>query len=373
MKGKNLFLVNILMFASLVSGCGGNTSTSSEVTSEESTPSSVTSEPSLVSIKYRNPVIDRDFPDPSIVKCEENGYYYVVATGGKIAKSKNLTEWEQLDNIFTSAPNWSTPGAGFWAPDINYINGKYVIYYSLSTWGDPNPGIGIMTADHPEGTWEDQGKLFSSQEIGVNNSIDPKFFADDDGRNYLIWGSFRGIYAVELTSDGLALKDGSVAEANKNKVLIAGKETSQPFDHNTYEGAYLIKEGEYYYLFLSSGECCGGAYSYHVKVGRSKSVLGTYYDINDKDMRDAGVGTLVVKNNNGFAAVGHCSVIKDDAGTYWMLYHGYTSRMGEVASGEGRKMLIDKLVWDDESAPGWPVVKYQQPSTSKVDGPEMYL
>jgi arabinan endo-1,5-alpha-L-arabinosidase len=42
-------------------------------------------------------------------------------------------------------------------------------------------------------------------EIGVQNSIDP-FYIEDDGKKYLFWGSFRGIYAIELNDDGLSLK-----------------------------------------------------------------------------------------------------------------------------------------------------------------------
>ena len=50
-------------------------------------------------------------------------------------------------------------------------------------------------------------KLFTSLEIGVNNSIDAMVY-QEDGRVYMLWGSFRGNYIVELTEDGLGLKGG---------------------------------------------------------------------------------------------------------------------------------------------------------------------
>jgi beta-xylosidase len=34
------------------------------------------------------------------------------------------------------------------------------------------------------------GALFTNSEIGVDNSIDPMYFKDDDGKAYLIWGAF---------------------------------------------------------------------------------------------------------------------------------------------------------------------------------------
>ena len=49
------------------------------------------------------------------------------------------------------------PDGGIWAPDINLIDGKYVLYYSKSTWGGEwECGIGVATADTPRGlspTW----------------------------------------------------------------------------------------------------------------------------------------------------------------------------------------------------------------------------
>ena len=30
-----------------------------------------------------------------------------------------------------------------------------------------------------------------------------------EGRNYLVWGSFRGIYVIELTADGLSIMPGA--------------------------------------------------------------------------------------------------------------------------------------------------------------------
>ena len=41
-------------------------------------------------------------------------------------------------------------------------------------------------------------------------------FVDTDGKVYIVWGSMRGNYIVELTEDGLELK-GGITEARKNK------------------------------------------------------------------------------------------------------------------------------------------------------------
>lgn len=49
--------------------------------------------------------------------------------------------------------------------------------------------------------------MFRSNEINVQNSIDP-FYIEDAGKKFLFWGSFRGIYGIELSEDGLSVKQG---------------------------------------------------------------------------------------------------------------------------------------------------------------------
>lgn len=44
------------------------------------------------------------------------------------------------------------PDGNIWAPDIQLIDGRYVLYYSKSKWGGEwECGIGVAVADSPEG------------------------------------------------------------------------------------------------------------------------------------------------------------------------------------------------------------------------------
>ena len=192
---------------------------------------------------YSNPVIDSDNPDPTVIKAED-GYFYLYATGGNtwIHKSKDLVHWTYVSGAYEEdkKPSWE-PDAGIWAPDINYIDGKYVMYYSLSKWGGGETcGIGVSVSDRPEGPFTDQGKLFRSNEIGVHNSIDP-FYIEDNGKKYLFWGSWYGIWGVELSEDGLSLK-GGIENAKATKIQVAANTGNT----NAYEGSYILKRGDYY-------------------------------------------------------------------------------------------------------------------------------
>ena len=298
--------------------------------------------------QYSNPVIDESLPDPTVIKASD-GYFYLYATENirnvPIYRSQDLVSWRYMGTAFTDNTRpQMVPNGRIWAPDINYINGKYVMYYSKSTWGGEwECGIGVATADHPTGPFTDVGKLFISSEIGVQNSIDPFYIEEEDGNKYLFWGSFRGIYGIQLSDDGLSLKPGA------EKVQIAGTLT---------EGTYIYKKDGYYYLFGSAGTCCEGLNStYHVVVARSENLFGPYVNKGGRPAMENNF-MLVLQKSNKVVGPGHNSeIVQDDAGQYWMLYHGFDAADPDG----GRKVYLDQIIWDKD---GWPSVRNRTPSVT---------
>lgn len=292
---------------------------------------------------YFNPVLDKDFPDPTVVRAPD-GTFYAFATGRTVQRysSTDLVHWKRKSDAFTEGSRPKINTGSVWAPDINYVDGKYVMYYSQSEWGGEwTCGIGVATCDTPDGKFTDQGKLFTSQEIGVQNSIDPFYYEMEDGSKYLFWGSFRDIYAIQLSDDGMAVKEG----AQKKK--IAGGLT---------EGTYIYKRGEYYYLFGSAGSCCDGLNStYRLVVARSKNLLGPYTSKSGGTTINNSFSE-VLHRGNGVVGPGHCSeIIEDDLGQTWIMYHGYK----EEDVNRGRCMFLDQVQWDSN---GWPYIVADKPS-----------
>ena len=85
---------------------------------------------------YKNPVVNYSLPDPTIIRADD-GYFYLYATediqNTHIYRSRDLVNWVFLETAFTddTRPTFE-PRGGLWAPDINYIGGQYVMYYSMS-------------------------------------------------------------------------------------------------------------------------------------------------------------------------------------------------------------------------------------------------
>lgn len=299
---------------------------------------------------YANPVVKYSLPDPTLLRAED-GFFYLYATEDirnvPIHRSKDLVKWEFAGTAFNdnTRPNFE-PNGGIWAPDINFIDNKYVLFYSMSVWGGEwTCGIGVATSNNPVGPFTDKGKLFRSNEIDVQNSIDP-FYIEQDGQKFLFWGSFRGIYAIELNADALSIKE------NAKKTRIAG---------TAYEGVYILPRNGYYYMFASIGSCCEGINStYTTVVGRSDNLFGPYLNKEGASMTD-NHHEVLIRGNQRFVGTGHNSeIITDDNGNDWILYHAVDKN-----NPKGRVLMLDRIHWSD----GWPFVINSSPSITEQEKP----
>lgn len=305
--------------------------------------------------------------DPDVLKADD-GYFYMYCTNtycemgnkgmqydrGPIFQSKDLINWTWVGSVFDGHPqalNWGDKDAGVWAPSVIKVGDRYNYYYSLSLWGDSNPGIGVATSLTPYGPWTHYGKVLDSNLSGVKNSIDPQPIYDEDGKLYLIWGSFYGIGAVELTDDGTEVFWG-INNIKDHLYWIIDDNSNGQMDINiNYEGSYIIKRNDSYYYFGSQGTCCDGVNStYRVKAGKANKLLGKYYGSDGKTLTDetGSYGDLVVGPSEEVAGVGHNTVVEDYEGEFWLFYHGFDVD-GEYPN--ERTIFMDKLYFDENDMP----------------------
>lgn len=137
-------------------------------------------------------VKDSDFKrvsvhDPSIVKDEKTGTYYIFGSHKAYAKSKDLISWQNFSmNISTDYKNlfgeiWekycSTPAnsdlnGNLWAPDViwNETMQKWCMYLSLNG-NDWRSVIVLLTADNIEGPYDYVGGVMYSGFVGSEERI----------------------------------------------------------------------------------------------------------------------------------------------------------------------------------------------------------
>lgn len=285
--------------------------------------------------------------DPStIVEGAEDGFWcFSTGHGVSILRRPEEGRWDRIGSIFDrgARPEWHAEvvpenRGHLWAPDVIRVGDRWLVYYSVSSFGRNTSAIGLasrgeLDPDDPEEDWRDDGMVIRSRGDDSFNAIDPAVIMDD-GRLWMSFGSFwEGIMLVELDPETGLMKDPEEEPAQ----LARAPEIEAPFIH---------KEGDWYYLFVNWGKCCRGEDStYEIRVGRSREITGPYVDRDDAPMTEGG-GTLVLDTEGRFIGPGHASIF-ENGGEEWLVHHFY--------DGEDRgrsKLRLVELEWRE----GWPVV-----------------
>lgn len=291
----------------------------------------------------------RQVHDPCIIK--DGDTYHLFSTGPHIwwRTSKDLETWELRGGVFGAIPDWARqeiPRAdSLWAPDISYYNGRFHLYYSVSTFGSNRSCIGLATnvtldPESPDYQWVDQGKVIESFPTDDWNAIDPNLVLDEDGQPWLAWGSFwTGIKMRRIDPE-----TGKPSRADDTLYALARRDQI-PGTSGAIEAPFIIRHQGYYYLFVSFDFCCKGTLStYKIMVGRAEQVTGPYRDRDGTDMLRGG-GTLVLQGDERWRGPGHNAVLQEPEGDK-LIYHAYDAKAAGMPT-----LRISPIVWDAE---GWP-------------------
>ncbi|MGV8878974.1 MAG: glycoside hydrolase family 43 protein [Sphingobacteriaceae bacterium] len=295
--------------------------------------------------KLINPVLNQDFPDPTVIYAEGKFYAYGTqsAVNGKevhiqVASSIDLQNWQHEGDALPVKPEWASHN--FWAPDVIYDKAikKYVLFYSGES-GKPGKCLGVAFADHPAGPFVDKGTPLICGETFVN--IDPMAFIDPKtGKKLLYWGSgFQPISVREMTDDWKDFKSGSIAQP----LVWPGKDQNYS---RLIEGAWIDYDNGKYYLYYSGDNCCGIGANYAVMVARSDIATGPFERYSESN--GTGSSTILVKDSL-WLAPGHNSVFEDGRGHKWIAYHAI-SRKEDTKNFTKRVLCISPLHYKN----GWP-------------------
>ena len=302
--------------------------------------------------------------DPSSLVAYAERYYMFGTGQGIISRSSaDRVVWVEEPVVFTTTPAWTTnavPGFDglFWAPDAIEVNGRYYLYYSCSTWGQPVSAIGLAIFDsaNPGLGWVDQGSIIQSDGSQGYNCIDPSICLASDGRLWMAFGSYwDGIQVIELSpTTGLRLNSTIDRVATRDPV------------GNSIEAVCLFQRGSYYYLMVNWGSCCSGINStYRMLIGRSTSPTGPFLDRNGTDLRNNG-GTPFLEATGKYTGPGHFALFREN-GEDWFGYHYYDAGQYEPPVGNYGKPMFDfrPLQW---TADHWPAFTNDWRATYRFDG-----
>lgn len=322
--------------------------------------------------------------DPSIFYDEASSTYYAFGTHFAVASSTDLINWTQVasdnqpqvlyGNEMMSGSYSSFPAAiaetvnlvrpttsgenaitTTWAPDVEYYNGKYYMYYSLTRgFGLQQSAIARVEADNVTGPYTNNTPIINSvTDTSGPNCIDPELFYDKDGGLWMVYGSQWGIYILELYNEGENWGLPKPDQGFGKQLWGGGGNQEGPF-------IFYNEETGYYYLTVSYGALMT---TYNMRVARSENPDGPYVDITNTDMATVtgAVGGNKLAGNYvmgeaysgaGYAAIGHNTVIEVD-GEYFVVAHA--RRQSGLGNGvtAGHNLYVFQLYFNED---GWPVM-----------------
>lgn len=305
-----------------------------------------------------NPVLDIDFPDPTVIHLK--GVYYAYATqsshNGKmvniqVATSTDMFNWKYIGDALPQKPVWASNTQSFWAPHVLYDSSmkKFVMFFcAKSNDTSVNMGIGVAYSDKPAGPFiPNPSPLMVATKFG---DIDPMAMIDPQtGKKIIYWGSgFEPIRAQELTDDWSTFKEGTteVAVEYPHKESIYSK---------LIEGAWVDYHNGKYYLYYSGDNCCGDNANYAVMVARADSAFGPYETLAESNHNNSSV---ILEKDSTWLAPGHNSIFKDDKGNEYIAYHAIWRDKEKAGVPKGKSHYLKRVMCIEpvKYINGWPVI-----------------
>lgn len=350
-----VLLLSLLIPVGLIIGCSKQVIDS---------PPGVTP-PVALTDQFVNPIING--ADPYVYQKDGN-YYFMVTTGNsiKLWVTKKMSEIANAVPVTVFMPISGTPNSSnIWAPEINYLDGKWYIYYTAGSGPDLTQRTWVLenaNADPTQGSWISKGKL---------STADTDFWAIDgdvmeyNGSRYFLWAGRPDVTNANLTQNIYIAK-------MKNAYTLEGNATMISTPQYSWEkNGFGVNEGP---QFLTNGN--------KAMVVYSASFCGTDdYGLGMLKLKDNGNPLLIsdwikseqpvfTKNPSGNAfAPGHNSFFKSPDGTEnWLIYHA-NSFAGQGCGGN-RNVRMQPFTFSLDGSPnfGAPIstgLKIKKPSGEK--------
>ncbi|GAB7365019.1 hypothetical protein MBLNU230_g5801t1 [Neophaeotheca triangularis] len=295
------------------------------------------------------PVIESDFPDPSIV--EIGGTWYAFGTQSvydqpnikiQLATSPDFTTWTLSsghDALRTLPPWVDSSNPKVWAPEVIQIDdGSFLMYFSATTNAAGNGRyhcVGTATSDSIAGPYDSNTDEPFACPTAQGGAIDAASFKDTDGARYVMYkidavALGNTCAAPEGTSTDILVQrveeDGFTKLGAPMTILSNGE-----YDGGNVEAPVMTKtEDGVYVLFFSSN--CYTSEAYDTSYATSESPMGPF--------KKTQFPLLVT--GEGIWGPGGASVA---IGGREMAFHGYES---EDAVGGRRFMYVARPAYDGD-------------------------
>lgn len=301
-----------------------------------------------LSTTFANPVIQG--ADPYVT--QKDGFYYFMVTQGNFIKLWKTRNMSQIGTAVFKTVYLPTDGApdsrNVWAPEMNFLDGKWYIYYTAGDGADINQRSWVLENSNPDpmlGTWELKGKIFAQN---------ADFWAIDGnvmeygGSRYFLFSGRPNQAIGDLTQNLYIAKMSNPWTIQGNAVQISTPTYS--WERNGFwvnEAPEFLLNGNKAFVVYSASFCGSDDYSL--------GLLSLKENGNPLKLEDWSKNTQPVfaKNINASAfGPGHNSFFKSTDGTEnWLLYHANNS--AGQGCGSSRNVRMQKFTFNSNGTPNF--------------------
>ena len=218
--------------------------------------------------------------DPQILL--HNGTYYCYATGHNpdgfcVWVSDDLVSWSEPIPCFAAARYWGN--ADFWAPEVVFHGGRFVMHYSARSRELGSLRIGVAVSEHPTGPFVDvHGKPmlelgYAVIDVSVLRSPEGNFlyYSRDCSENTVGGMKTSQIYCVRLNDDLTEVCGEPVPISTPNEPYEL---RSAPMGVLWNEGPFVMRVGERYVMNYSAN--CYATNDYAICLASADAPMGPF-------------------------------------------------------------------------------------------------
>lgn len=290
---------------------------------------------------FKNTLAEIDTPDPAVVY--KDGFYYMTFThnGADVMVMKSRTiDFKQAERKVVWYPDMGTNySAELWAPEIQFLQGKWYIYFAADDGQNENHRMFVLEADtdDPMGSYTFKGQVTDDSNKWAIDGLAMEL----DKKLYFVWSGWEGDINLQQNtyiapmSDPLTISGPRVLLSEPD--LEWEKAGGPPYINEGH--SILHHNGQVHIVYSGAGSWTPfyalGMLS--LKQGADPLVSANWTKAQEP--------ILKMDEEAGVYGPGHNSfVTSPDGSEQWIVYHGTTS----PTDGWGnRKARAQKLAWDE--------------------------
>ena len=284
--------------------------------------------------------------DPHVLRHTDGNYYFVATSHNwdkvELRKSPSLSGIGARTpvTVFTKSAAACSGNNCYskdvWAPEINYINGAWYIYFSASGSDDQHRVFVIRntSADPTTGSWSTPVKVADTDDAwAIDQTV-----ATINGQLYMAWSDISGGQPQRIK---LAKMSSPTAIIGRGAIISTPTNAWERVGGNVNEAPQFIVHGSKVNMTFSASGCWTDDY----KLGLLSANL-TADLLNPASWTKA--ASPVLQQGNGVYGPGHNGFTKSPDGTEdWIVYHA------NPAPGRGctgyRTTRIQKITWNGDT------------------------